>query len=755
MAIDREKRKQRVPRMSTLPGLDSGLQIPVVHSQKETPLDIAVRKEAREIADFLTHPPSVLPGPARSTSRSRHKGAVKREKPRLRQVSSDDTTRHRRRHASDSPHDHHNHHHHHHQHHRNASGSNRHGRRMKGARSSGRRANVPHSVPWSPYGCHYSPNPKEFPKPKLDSLPPQPLQKGELYYIDLAGNIRKGPVGVGTACYCSPLFRRLESRIDHDRAEISHNLETTKNKLTQRISALELQTRSQLASLDQRLSLWERMRRQGSPLRPHSPSAHISTGRLNEIQTNGTLTRSRSEEKLAQGPTHRPSSTGGLPRAKSSHQVDSSYKNLVVRSTPTSDTGRVLVAGAASKLRQKRSKDHRLKQSALAARSKFMQDFELSSGSDSDGEEDEREEEEVTVRSEKMEDEVDVSRSMTRVEDDGVVMAGEDKYMTVKHKTSPSEKSKRPVEGDQGEENSSPPPVVKATVNFKPGTEIYELRHQDHLVTTYLNRIQTNVRTLREKFEKQLQVSQEDLAPSGELSKAQARVAMVSPQVPLPPAPGAVQVLPQLCSSSSAASSSGIGHSTDTSSGVPKRVLPQKPLLEKDEHNDSGYSITRFNNSPPFTHPGNSNSGSPEVPDQDSNYHSSEENSLTPTEEANRRAVSGKHAAQSTIAPPPHPQPPSWRPPPPVTASSSVPPPSTSTGLWRPQPPDYETATVKRLTKDFLKPHMAVPNQVTQPPSRPPPLTPTYEVYQVYGQNPPVSGYQHGHSMPYTRSSLV
>lgn len=44
---------------------------------------------------------------------------------------------------------------------------------------------------WSPYGCHYYPDSKTFPKPKLDSLPHEPLKKGEQYYLDLAGNIRK------------------------------------------------------------------------------------------------------------------------------------------------------------------------------------------------------------------------------------------------------------------------------------------------------------------------------------------------------------------------------------------------------------------------------------------------------------------------------------------------------------------------------------------------------------------------------------
>jgi len=50
---------------------------------------------------------------------------------------------------------------------------------------------------WSPYGCHYYPDPKAFPQPNLDSLPHEPLKKGEQYYLDLAGNICK------VCCMCT------------------------------------------------------------------------------------------------------------------------------------------------------------------------------------------------------------------------------------------------------------------------------------------------------------------------------------------------------------------------------------------------------------------------------------------------------------------------------------------------------------------------------------------------------------------------
>lgn len=88
---------------------------------------------------------------------------------------------------------------------------------------------------WSPYGCHYYPDPEAFPSPRLDSLPPEPLKRGEQYYLDLAGNIRKGPVGVGYTCYCAPLFRHLEARMEKDKRE----LQKAQIRLGQRVAGLE------------------------------------------------------------------------------------------------------------------------------------------------------------------------------------------------------------------------------------------------------------------------------------------------------------------------------------------------------------------------------------------------------------------------------------------------------------------------------------------------------------------------------------
>nr|XP_018912936.1 PREDICTED: ankyrin repeat domain-containing protein 6 isoform X1 [Bemisia tabaci] len=103
--------------------------------------------------------------------------------------------------------------------------------------------------PWSPYGCHYYPDPKAFPRPNLDSLPPEPLQKGEQYYLDLAGNIRKGPIGVGYTCYCAPFFQQVEKQLNRSKAEMSECINRTRLSLTQRVADLERRTHGQISAL--------------------------------------------------------------------------------------------------------------------------------------------------------------------------------------------------------------------------------------------------------------------------------------------------------------------------------------------------------------------------------------------------------------------------------------------------------------------------------------------------------------------------
>lgn len=102
---------------------------------------------------------------------------------------------------------------------------------------------------WSPYGCHYYPDPEAFPQPRLDSLPPDPLARGEQYYLDLAGNIRKGPVGVGYTCYCAPFFRHMEAKLERDKAELKAHIDQAHERLDLKVANLEKRTRGQISEL--------------------------------------------------------------------------------------------------------------------------------------------------------------------------------------------------------------------------------------------------------------------------------------------------------------------------------------------------------------------------------------------------------------------------------------------------------------------------------------------------------------------------
>lgn len=114
----------------------------------ETPSDIATRKDLREITEIMTTYRKKL-------ERRKLKQAIKK---------------------SDSPDSH------------------------QILSSSSKLKNQQH---WSPYGCHYYPDTRNFPSPNIASLPKEPLVRGEQYYLDLAGNICKGPIGQVKQCCCA------------------------------------------------------------------------------------------------------------------------------------------------------------------------------------------------------------------------------------------------------------------------------------------------------------------------------------------------------------------------------------------------------------------------------------------------------------------------------------------------------------------------------------------------------------------------
>ncbi|KAH8369705.1 hypothetical protein KR093_000672, partial [Drosophila rubida] len=118
---------------------------------------------------------------------------------------------------------------------------------------------VDKAINWSPYGCHYFPDPRSFPSPKLETLPKEPLKQGEQYFLDLAGHIHKGPVSVGNTCYCGPFFRHIENKLNCNRKSLKKYVHKTKERLGHKVQALAIKTNDQIEQLT-RTMIEDRMR---------------------------------------------------------------------------------------------------------------------------------------------------------------------------------------------------------------------------------------------------------------------------------------------------------------------------------------------------------------------------------------------------------------------------------------------------------------------------------------------------------------
>ena len=207
--------------------------------QGETAMDIALRKCHNEVQEIIANPPPIKKPDEYQSKQT--KTTTKREKENSQgskdsQGKSRSDLKHKKSKSTGSTRsvhfsgdEHHLHHHHHHGH------------------------NKTKEVPtyWSPYGCHLHPDSTDFPKPKLDSLPSDPLNKGEQYYIDLAGNIRKGPVGLSTRCYCAPVLKKVEKKMEKDKQEIIDHIDSTHDNLNEKICNLEKKTQNQLVTLNE------------------------------------------------------------------------------------------------------------------------------------------------------------------------------------------------------------------------------------------------------------------------------------------------------------------------------------------------------------------------------------------------------------------------------------------------------------------------------------------------------------------------
>ena len=107
---------------------------------------------------------------------------------------------------------------------------------------------------WSPYGYHpqlaeldemFQRNPRAI-KDIMDQLNP-----GEQFYLDLAGNIRKGPSARNRNCYCAPVFAKFEKRLEKDKRDLIRVIDQSNLKLDSKLAYLEKKTKEQLFGLNQ------------------------------------------------------------------------------------------------------------------------------------------------------------------------------------------------------------------------------------------------------------------------------------------------------------------------------------------------------------------------------------------------------------------------------------------------------------------------------------------------------------------------
>ncbi|XP_028967202.1 ankyrin repeat domain-containing protein 6 [Galendromus occidentalis] len=199
--------------------LESGASVFVKNEQGESPLDLAQRKAYPEIEEMLLHSPAIV----------RPDNVVENGKGKKREKDPNTSTSSGKLNTSAS-------------------------RKKKKTKTKGdmlRSKSLPSTAPVGPYGCPHSPHDMAgFPTPKIETLPPDPLAKGEQYYLDLAGNIRKGPVGRGYSCYCVPFFKDFERKLEADKQELQEKIGESKQDLEKKIKTLERNTISQLQSLD-------------------------------------------------------------------------------------------------------------------------------------------------------------------------------------------------------------------------------------------------------------------------------------------------------------------------------------------------------------------------------------------------------------------------------------------------------------------------------------------------------------------------
>ncbi|XP_033253531.1 uncharacterized protein LOC117192898 [Drosophila miranda] len=219
--------------------LEADARLGIKNAQGDCPMHIAIRKNYREIIEILNTPKKIR------NRKEKHKAGSRSDKDRDRDV-------------------------------------------------------VDKGINWSPYGCHYFPDPRAFSSPNLETLPKDPLKPGEQYFLDLAGHIHKGPVSVGNTCYCGPFFRHIENKLNCNRKSLKKYVNKTKERLGHKVQALAIKTNDQIEQLT-RTMIEDRLRcenkrqhlneflRRGEPMRSTSDNQNKSSRIERKISRCGSL----------------------------------------------------------------------------------------------------------------------------------------------------------------------------------------------------------------------------------------------------------------------------------------------------------------------------------------------------------------------------------------------------------------------------------------------------------------------------------
>ncbi|XP_064081372.1 uncharacterized protein LOC135197984 isoform X2 [Macrobrachium nipponense] len=217
--------------------LESSANQKIRNKQNETPVDIALRKGFDQIAETLRNPPPVVSHEERVRQEQEQKKKEIKEvtfKDFVDEGKADKKGDKKREKANGSG--------------SSSKESSTKAKDKKKAKHDSQEKPRGRHVSWSPYGCQYFPpaTTQELAAPNLDSLPRDPLGAGEQYYIDLAGNIRKGPLGVGNSCLCTPFVKDVENKLEKDRFALLDRIEAANLKLDAKISELERLTKAQV-----------------------------------------------------------------------------------------------------------------------------------------------------------------------------------------------------------------------------------------------------------------------------------------------------------------------------------------------------------------------------------------------------------------------------------------------------------------------------------------------------------------------------